>query len=301
MEMFDRDFPGHYLRLIRRVRSSVIALIPPIEGIRATLSTGGISRVVVGNMGNFQQTTIRRDPETVALSAPIGATGLFELEQQPGAMYLPFENNGVDTSWEFRLPKAANPFDFRTIADILITIEYTALNSFDYRQQVIQQLTPTVRADRAFSLRNQFPDAWYDLHNPELLEDSQRMRVSLPISRDDFPPNIDQIHNKQVLMYVVRAEGMVEEVAVERLSLTQPGLPNGVGGGGTTIDGVISTRRGNGSAWTAMVGKVPFGTWEIALPNTEQTIGWFKDEQIEDILLVISYSGRSPAWPGLDS
>jgi hypothetical protein len=297
IELFDRDFPGHYLRLIRRVRTSVIALVPPAEGIRATLTASGISRVVVGSPGSYQRTTIRREPETVALSAPISATGLFELEQQPGAMYLPFENNGVDTSWELRLPKASNPFDFRTIADVLVTIEYTALNSFDYQQQVIQQLSPMVRADRVFGLREQFPDAWYDLHNPELLEDSRRMRVSLPISRDDFPPNLDQIHTEQVLMVVVRAEGMVEEVAVERLSLTQPGLPNGVGGGGTTIDGVISTRRGNGSAWTAMIGKSPFGTWEIALPNTEQTIGWFKDEQIENILLVITYGGRTPPWP----
>lgn len=48
MELFDRDFPGHYLRLIKRVRTSVIALIPPLEGIKATLSTTGISRVVIG-------------------------------------------------------------------------------------------------------------------------------------------------------------------------------------------------------------------------------------------------------------
>jgi receptor-binding and translocation channel-forming TcA subunit of Tc toxin len=31
MELFDRGFPGHYLRLIRRVRTSVIALIPPTQ------------------------------------------------------------------------------------------------------------------------------------------------------------------------------------------------------------------------------------------------------------------------------
>ena len=48
MELFDRDFPGHYLRLIRRLRTSVIALIPPTHGIRATLSTTGTSRVVIG-------------------------------------------------------------------------------------------------------------------------------------------------------------------------------------------------------------------------------------------------------------
>jgi hypothetical protein len=29
MTLFDTDFPGHYLRLIRQVRTSVVALIPP--------------------------------------------------------------------------------------------------------------------------------------------------------------------------------------------------------------------------------------------------------------------------------
>lgn len=38
MELFDRGFPGHYLRLIRRVRTSVIALIPSVQGIHATLT-----------------------------------------------------------------------------------------------------------------------------------------------------------------------------------------------------------------------------------------------------------------------
>jgi hypothetical protein len=39
--------------------------------------------------------------------------------------------------------------DYRTIADVLLTIEYTALNSFDYYQQVIQSpaLTRPYSAD----------------------------------------------------------------------------------------------------------------------------------------------------------
>ena len=38
---------------------------------------------------------------------------------------------GVDTMWELQLPKAANPFDYRTIADVFFTVEYTALHSVD--------------------------------------------------------------------------------------------------------------------------------------------------------------------------
>lgn len=47
-ELFDRDYPGHYLRLIKKVNVTVIALNSPIKGIRATLTNGGVSRVWTG-------------------------------------------------------------------------------------------------------------------------------------------------------------------------------------------------------------------------------------------------------------
>ena len=52
-------------------------------------------------------------PESIAFTSPINATGLFELEPESGLL-LPFEGMGVDTVWQLELPKAANPFDYRT-------------------------------------------------------------------------------------------------------------------------------------------------------------------------------------------
>ena len=39
------------------------------------------------------------------------------------------------------------------------------------------------------------------------------------------------------------------------------------------------------------------GTWELTLPNTEEMKDHFKNEEIDDILLVLTYAGRTPAWP----
>ena len=113
MSLFDADFPGHYLRLIRQVRTSVVALVPPDRGIRATLSSNGISRVTTGRDGMFGDVLVRHDPAMVALTSPINATGVFELDAQSDLL-LPFEGSGVDTTWELQLPPAANPFDFST-------------------------------------------------------------------------------------------------------------------------------------------------------------------------------------------
>lgn len=128
MEFFDRDFPGHYLRLIRRIRTSVVTLIPPNDGIQATLATTGLSRVVIGG-DLFQIVPIRRSPESVAFTSPRDATVLFEISQQPQEMLLPFKGMGVEAFWELRRPKVSNQFDFSTIANVLFTIVYTALDS----------------------------------------------------------------------------------------------------------------------------------------------------------------------------
>jgi hypothetical protein len=301
LEQFDRNFPGHYLRLIKRVRVSVIALVPPTEGIRATLSSSGISRAVRG--GNmFAEIEIRRDPETIAFTSPINATGLFELQEQP-EMLLPFEGNGVAaTEWTFSMPRAANVVDYSTIADVLVTIEYTTLDSPIYRSQVIQRLDRTTSGERPFSFRQQFADCWYDLNNSDMLEDDQQMRVTFETRRSDFPPNVTDLSIQHVSLYFVRQDGFTDSIHVESLLFTEANRAGHVGGAATTNNGLISTREANGGSWLSMQSnptqsKQPIGKWELKLPNTDEVKDWFKNGKIEDILFVITFGGTTPEWP----
>ena len=195
MALFDQRFPGHYLRTVKRAGVSVVALVPPDRGLSATLIGSGISRVVTGG-DVFSTITVRRDPEQIAFTGTSNATGLLELEPDVG-MLAPFESMGVDTNWELQLPKAANPFDFGSIADVLFTLEYTALQDFSYRRQVIQQLDDRLSAERVISLRDQFADQWYALHNP--LPGDAPLTVDFTLSRSSFPPNVDELQLLQVL------------------------------------------------------------------------------------------------------
>ena len=78
----------------------------------------------------------------------------------------------------------------------------------------------------------------------------------------------------------------------------EQGSGGAIGGGATSVDGVISTRRGNAGSWTRITdNKSPIGEWELALPNTVEMRDHFTKEEIDDILLVITYAGRTPAWP----
>jgi hypothetical protein len=291
--LFHQDFPGNYLRLIRRVTVSVIALIPPTEGIHATLSTTGVSRVIVGP-DVFRPIVVWRPPESIALTAPINATGVFTFEQ-PTGMRDPFEGLGVDTTWEFRLPRPANPFDPSTLADVLITIDYTALDSADYRVQVVRELDQTASGERGFSLRQEFPDAWWDLHNPD--QTDTPLRVTFTTRRADFPPNLDELAIDQVAVSLVTRSPPPASLATVTLRYTEDGTTARLGGSAAPVDRVVSTRRANGGPWLSVTGKPPVGRWELALPDRDEVREWMAADGLTDVLLVISYRGRTPAWP----
>ena len=292
-ELFDRDFPGHYLRLVKQVRTSVIALVPPTIGIKATLTSSQLSRAVTGG-DQFQTVRIQHGPDSVALTSAINATGLFELDAQSD-MLMPFEGIGVDTLWELRMPRAANPLDYDAIADVLLTIDYTALNSVDYRDQMTQRLGRTMTADRAYTFTTDFADAWYDLHNPDTT--AAPMTVGFRVEETDFPPNLDDVRIAHVALYISRSPRSNFEVQVGSLTLTPDGTTGSFGGAATTDDGLISTRSGNAGGWMAMIGQPPVGDWELSLPDTAAVRALFATGAIDEVLLVVTYAGRLPAWP----
>jgi hypothetical protein len=152
-----------------------------------------------------------------------------------------------------------------------------------------------VSASRAFHFREEFADAWYDLHNPD--QTNTPMTVRFETRREDFPPNLEQLRIEHVLLYFVGAGSEFDEITVTHFTFTEHQSAGAVGGGATSVDGVISTRRGNGTSWLPMIGAQPVGVWELALPDTSQTRARFVNEEIEEILLVITYGGKTPDWP----
>jgi hypothetical protein len=291
-DFFDRDYPGQYLRLIKKVSVSVIALTPPTHGIKAELTNPGISRVVTGGPP-FRTEVIRRDPETITLSSPQNETGVFHLRPE-GEMLLPFEKTGVDTTWELSMPKAANPFDYDTIADVLLTINYTALKSEPYRQQVIKHLDPEESGELAYSFSDVFADQWYELHNPE--QSDTPMTVHFQTRRDDFPPQLEDVEIENVfLSYITKDDKGVRDLKTS-LAFTPADGQGPAGGEATPVEARISTRRGNGSSWLPMIGKPVEGEWELSLPASQKVKHMFHTERIEDILFVLTYNGRTPGW-----
>jgi len=308
LELFDRDFPGHYMRLIKSIKVSVIALVPPISGIKASLRNSGISSAVIGPpyAQQYEEITIRRKPDAIALTAPFNATGVFVLDYEDKFL-LPFEGNGVATDWIFELPKASNSFDFDTIFDVLVTVDYTSLesdNTLDetgktYKQRSIERLSNDVSADRAYSLRHQYPDAWYHLNNPQSpLPQLDPMEIEIPVNPSDFPSNQSQLKVNRITLFARLEDGTVEEINVS-LKFNPDGTNTTHDGGTTkTQQGLISKLNGNADNWDIFVNKSPYGSWKLKLrdENDAASFELLNNEVIKDILFVVSYTGKVADW-----
>ena len=314
-EWFDRDFPGHYLRLVRDVHVSTLALVPPSQGIHATLSNPGISRVMVGPP--FEEPSIiYRLPESIALSGAKNANGLFELRPED-PMLLPFEGSGVETTWQLDMPKGANSFDFGTIFDIYITIRYTALDEFGYRQEVLEKMERdeegfvSTQNIRYFSLRRDFVDQWYrfnhpvvaieyvdprsDEYNDSMGKPFKPYTIVLDIENSDFLPNEDRRRIRKVTLAV--AEALRHEIEDPKLGVEISLLPQGGEWGIDDVRTPLSLDPDNSNASTVdLNGRDPSGRWVLEVVKDDGSSvgnGEFDPSWLDDLLLVIEYRGKA--------
>ena len=166
---------------------------------------------------------------------------------------------------------------------------------------MLRSLDRSVDAERLFSLRNMFEDQWFDLHNPD--QTTTPMTVTFDTRRDDFPPNLEPLSlaiGNVSLLYSPSAGAAPQSWATDlrtNLTFDDGGGGGALGGQADPSGGEISTRSANGASWNAMIGRVPEGTWTLALPETATTRAIFEQDVLDDILLLVSYRGTLPTWP----
>jgi hypothetical protein len=300
---FDRRAPGEYQRLVKSVEVSVAALVPPGRGIRATLTNSGVSRVMTAPPF-LNPTVIQRPPEAVSLSSTVGASGLFELRLDD-PMLLPFEGSGLDTSWVLEMLPGANDFEFDTIMDVQMAVRYTAREDWGYRQRVIGALQTGYTSLIAASVRNLFPDSWYDFHNPRFADaygfDGLLLlppyTASWELRQDRFPPSERRRKIKRVIvacdlespamrvpMYVVFKPASGVDVRADNKEL---------------VDGRASLLE--------FAGKEPYGRWYVVVNTSASEAAYpelfagasavgankkIRTDPFRDFLLIIEYSAE---------
>jgi hypothetical protein len=174
-KLFAGDYPGHYCRRIKSISISIPAVVGPYQKIKATL-TQKSNKIVLspskqtveylitgeGEPESGTLTTNWRPNQHVALSSGINDTGVFELNFQD-ERYLPFEGTGAVSDWELQMPIASNRIDFGSISDVIIKINYTALDGGENYYDEITALPVLQEADNPvyFNCNQNFASNWY--------------------------------------------------------------------------------------------------------------------------------------------
>jgi len=284
---FDKDFPGHYMRLIKRVSVTIIALVPPAKGIKASLANNGISNVVTGNT-IFQTRSIARNPERISLSSPYNDYGVFNLQGE-NTQYLPFEGSGVETGWELVMEKAANPFDYRSIADVLVTIEYESQYSGAYEKTVKQGLNQVTKGIIALSLKNDLPDTWFDLLNPN--SESAGFISNFELRDSDIIPHgmNPQIEKCRIfLSHSIEDLKALEDGSSFNLKKQESGSASSEGGIDVNLNQfIVNPDTVVESAFYK--NQSPIGQWRIELTNSIKVRDMILQEKLNDVLIVIDY------------
>ena len=318
LHWFDRDFPGHYQRTIKRISVSMLALVPPHEGIKAMLRNTGVSNLVIGPpySQGFEKTTVLRNPESIALTSAIDDSGIIRFDYQDEFL-LPFEGLGVETDWLLEMPRASNPLDFETIADIFVNVEYTALHSDVYAEVVRNQLGDTDQNDLPIVFRIHYPDQWYHFHNNPLDDHGQR-HLEIDLYPHQLPPHYDKSQPISVPHLAVMLRGdfsglntnqrtqLKNCVTVEHLYVNGGNTPSLIVSG-TSSSGVthfrvneigdnkqtllLSTRDGN-DASVRLPGHIAVtGNWKVLVKDTLNG-GLSLGGLIEDVLMVVTTEGK---------
>ncbi|MEI6349208.1 MAG: neuraminidase-like domain-containing protein [Bacteroidota bacterium] len=185
--LFDMDYPGHYMRRIKSVSISIPNISGPYNGVNCTFTL--LNNVVrINNIVSSEYHPLNIDNDSrftkqfgaiqsIATSHGQNDAGVFELNFND-ERYLPFEGAGVISDWKISLPKDTNMFNFSSLSDVIIHINYTARDGGSVLAEAatasLHKMLPK-NAAVLLSLKHDFPAEW----NEMLLNNSHEMTFKL--------------------------------------------------------------------------------------------------------------------------
>ncbi|HFJ0970079.1 TPA: neuraminidase-like domain-containing protein [Salmonella enterica] len=152
--LFDKDYPGHYLRQIKSITVSLPALVGPYQDVRLMLTQSG-SRVLLKpdiNGVNYLNDPTKgsaasiltnpRASQQVAVSSGLNDAGLFVLNFGD-ERYLPFEGTGAVSDWQIAFPNPTSAEQKALLAslnDVIVQVHYTAVYGGSSFEQLVSVL-----------------------------------------------------------------------------------------------------------------------------------------------------------------
>ncbi|WAZ26807.1 hypothetical protein STRCI_008452 [Streptomyces cinnabarinus] len=275
---FDRLHPGFHQQRIEAVELEFVGLVPE-EGLNGTFSAGGVTRYRQRDGGTGARV---HAVDTMALSDFELRNDLFVYGADTGVRGL-FQGLGLGTTWELRLPRRSNNFDFARIVDVHLVVYYTAEFDPGLRDAVLAAPARPgeLSAVRTVNLRYDAPDAWYGFY--------RGAAVDFTLDPVRMPANQREFTTASVQLRVQPRPGV--DPAAMTLKVTAPGQP--------PVDVTTDTAGAVDltAALPALVGTSPLGTWRLELtggPSVTED-GVVRPDRLVSAQIGLEYSFTYPA------
>ncbi len=185
--LFDLDYPGQYMRRIKSVQVTIPCVTGPHTNLngKLTLMENKWRKDMTDSAGNYAEVASDERFEystggkvSIATSSGQSDSGLFQMNFQD-ERYLPFEGAGAISVWKFELPETFRSFDYSSISDLILSMNYTAKDGGDaFKTDVESALLDGVSAAMlsesetetglyaSIDLGRDYPNEWYQFLRP---------------------------------------------------------------------------------------------------------------------------------------
>ncbi|OJJ43114.1 hypothetical protein ASPZODRAFT_169681 [Penicilliopsis zonata CBS 506.65] len=132
--LFDLDYPGHYQRRIKSVTVSIPCVLGPYGSLNCTLTLTSHCYRIDPSVDSGYKSSGEQDARFHVDKIPISAIAVSHGQNDSGVAmldfhgerYMPMEGAGAISTWTIALPKKYRQFDYRSISDVVLQIQYTA-------------------------------------------------------------------------------------------------------------------------------------------------------------------------------
>jgi len=195
--LFDMDYPGHYFRRIKSVSISIPCVTGPYTSINAKLTMlsnkyrkeTSLTTDYAEDPNNDERFVYELNTiKAIAASHAQNDSGMFELNFRD-ERYLPFERNGAVSRWRLELPTEVKQFNYGSITDAIILMNYTAREggetlksassaNLKQRLEALEKDLGNTGLFHLVDLRKDMPNQWYLLktqHNTDVTIEQRRL------------------------------------------------------------------------------------------------------------------------------
>jgi hypothetical protein len=323
--LFDLDNPGHYMRRIKSVGITVPCVVGPYAGVSMTLtlhdnhvrtdpSSSAYAFYNPNNKNNPGFIDDQGGISSIVTSSAQNDRGMFELKFDD-ERYLPFECAGAISSWKLRLNPVYPQFDYSTISDVIIHLQYTARDGGDDLRDKVKgrdKVTGVVKDELKnmalaesgkglyllISARHEFGSSWQKFITVASRKDQE---LNLDIAPDRFPLFT------RGLNITIKGMDLIAKLSDGDYNITvcPPAKDAASDGGAITKEMTADSTLGGlhhlyiNDKSEPRLTPVKLGstlkpneerTWVFRLESTKNTTDPLSASDIEDLLIVMQYS-----------